>query len=199
MCSHARMLQAQTQCTKHHLAIFLLHDRLMPNGPDDRRYSAAGVLALSFGPPDGHIRLLLTQEKANKSRWRKKMVERDLWRTMHPFNLPGRNAPIQPTRWASYLHMQSPSVNGGAAAHTRPDCNSCSCHSCSLLLGNNACECFVQHLSAGSFSRQLAGNCASTPWAIHMVHAHPVCNRQPCRYAAPNRHLKQMAVHSTIS
>ncbi len=67
----------------------------MPNGPDDRRYSAAGVLALSFGPPDGHIRLLLTQEKANKSRWRKKMVKRDLWRTMHPLNLPGENAPFK--------------------------------------------------------------------------------------------------------
>lgn len=64
-------------------------ETLMPNGPDDRRYSAAGVLALSFGPPDGHIRLLLTQEKANKSRWRKKMVKRDFWRTMHPFNIPG--------------------------------------------------------------------------------------------------------------
>ncbi|KAA6421508.1 MAG: hypothetical protein FRX49_08452 [Trebouxia sp. A1-2] len=64
-------------------------ETVMPNGPDDRRFSAAGVLALTFGPPDGHIRLLMTQEKANKSRWRKKMVKRDLWRTMHPFNIPG--------------------------------------------------------------------------------------------------------------
>ncbi|KAL0049105.1 hypothetical protein WJX82_006595 [Trebouxia sp. C0006] len=74
---------APTDCPRNRL------ETLMPNGPDDRRYSAAGVLALSFGPPDGHIRLLLTQEKANKSRWRKKMVKRDLWLTMHPFNLPG--------------------------------------------------------------------------------------------------------------
>ena len=98
--SHVHVLQAQTQCINEYppSCKFLLHGRLMPNGPDDRRYSAAGVLALSFGPPDGHIRLLLTQEKANKSRWRKKMVKRDLWLTMHPFNLPGENAPIQLTR-----------------------------------------------------------------------------------------------------
>lgn len=77
----------------YHVAISLLHGRVMPNGPDDRRFSAAGVLALTFGPPDGHIRMLMTQEKANKSRWRKKMVKRDLWRTMHPFNIPGENEP----------------------------------------------------------------------------------------------------------
>lgn len=85
----------------------------MPNGPDDRRYSAAGVLALSFGPPDGHIRLLLTQEKANKSRWRKKMVKRDFWRTMHPFNIPGGSEPP-----ICIYSCAFPSVNDDAAALT---------------------------------------------------------------------------------
>ena len=63
--------------------------RLMPNGPDSRRFAAAGVVAISFGPPDGHIRLLLTQERNPKSLWRRNLVPRRVWDTMVPYNLPG--------------------------------------------------------------------------------------------------------------
>lgn len=61
---------------------------VMPNGPDDRHFSAAGVVAISFAPSDGHIRLLLTQERAQKSEWHKKLVRKDM-RNGIPYNLPG--------------------------------------------------------------------------------------------------------------
>ena len=63
--------------------------RLMSDGPDSRRFAAAGVVAISFGPPDGHIRLLLTQETNQKSLWHRKLVPRSVWDTVVPYNLPG--------------------------------------------------------------------------------------------------------------
>ncbi|KAL3157125.1 hypothetical protein ABBQ38_001369 [Trebouxia sp. C0009 RCD-2024] len=52
-------------------------------------FSAAGVVAISFWPPDGHIRILMTQECGRKSKWHKKLVKANLWHKAKPFGILG--------------------------------------------------------------------------------------------------------------
>lgn len=54
-------------------------------------FSAAGVVAISFWPPDGHIRILMTQECGRKSRWHKKLVKPKVWKRAKPFGLLGES------------------------------------------------------------------------------------------------------------
>ncbi|KAL3146239.1 hypothetical protein ABBQ32_002942 [Trebouxia sp. C0010 RCD-2024] len=58
----------------------------LPHATD---FSAAGVIAISFWPPDGHIRILMTQECGRKSKWHKKLVRANLYNKAKPFGILG--------------------------------------------------------------------------------------------------------------
>ena len=46
-------------------------------------------MAISFWPPDGHIRILMTQESGRKSNWHKRLVKAKVWNKAKPFGILG--------------------------------------------------------------------------------------------------------------
>ena len=63
--------------------------RLLPNGADKRKFAAAGVIVTSFGKPDGHLRVLMAQEKNRKSKIAQGMVQSSARRDL-PYGLLGQ-------------------------------------------------------------------------------------------------------------
>ena len=57
--------------------------------PKSQDFAAAGIISISFWPPDGHIRILMTQEAGRKSKWHKKLVKEHVWQEQKPYGIPG--------------------------------------------------------------------------------------------------------------
>lgn len=98
--------------------IVRLGKSLLPNGADKRNFAAAGVIVTSFGKPDGHLRVLMAQEKNRTSKMARGMVQSSARRDLPYGLLGGKRKPRDDTPQATALRELSEETAGLLNKHT---------------------------------------------------------------------------------